>query len=72
MKQEIIETNPVQLVKTPKTHKKLPVFCSGEELDQLLDSIFFSHDFTGTRDKVIVSLLYGTGSVGRIEELAAC
>lgn len=61
MKQEIIETNPVQLVKTPKTHKKLPVFVQEKSLDQLLDLDLFSHDFTGTRDKVIVSLLYGTG-----------
>jgi len=61
MRQEIIEMSPVQLVTIPKVGKKLPSFVQKENLDQLLDLDFFRHDFEGTRDKIIVSLLYGTG-----------
>jgi integrase/recombinase XerC len=61
MKQELIETSPVQLVTIPKVGKKLPTFVQKENLDQLLDLDMFGHDFEGMRDKVIISLLYGTG-----------
>jgi integrase/recombinase XerC len=67
MRQELIEKSPVQLVTIPKVGKKLPTFIQKENLDQLLDLDMFSHDFEGTRDKVIVSLLYGTGV--RLSEL---
>jgi integrase/recombinase XerC len=61
MRQGFVESSPVQLVTTPKVGKKLPSFVQKENLDQLLDLDFFGHDFEGIRDKVIVSLLYGTG-----------
>jgi integrase/recombinase XerC len=61
MRQEIVSMSPVQLVTTPKVAKKLPVFVQKENLDQLLDLDFFEHDFEGVRDKIIISLLYGTG-----------
>lgn len=54
-------TNPAQLVTTPKTGKKLPVFVQEENLNQLLDLGMFPDDFEGTRDQLIVSMLYGTG-----------
>jgi integrase/recombinase XerC len=61
MRQEIVNMSPVQLVTTPKVAKKLPVFVQKENLDQLLDLDFFGHDFEGARDKIIISILYGTG-----------
>jgi integrase/recombinase XerC len=61
MKQDLIEASPVQLVTTPKIGKKLPTFVQKENLDQLLDLDLFGHDYEGVRDKLIVSLLYGTG-----------
>jgi integrase/recombinase XerC len=61
MRQEVVDISPVQLITTPKVGKKLPSFVQKENLDQLLDNDFFGHDFEGTRDKVIVSLLYGAG-----------
>jgi len=63
----LIETSPLQIVTVPKIKKKLPTFVPKEKLDQLLDFDMFSHDFEGTRDKVIVSLLYGAGI--RLSEL---
>jgi integrase/recombinase XerC len=61
MTQEIVDSSPAQLVTTPKVGKKLPSFVQKENLDQLLDLDFFGHNFEGARDKLIVSLLYGTG-----------
>ena len=61
MRQEIVDMSPVQLVTTPKVGKKLPSFVQKENLDQLLDQDYFEHDFEGTRNKIIVSLLYGAG-----------
>lgn len=61
MRQEILDVNPVDKVAKPRTEKKLPVFVGEEALDLLLDSDFFPDDFEGRRDKVILSLLYGTG-----------
>ncbi|MGF7139625.1 tyrosine-type recombinase/integrase [Roseimarinus sediminis] len=54
-------TNPAQLVTTPKSGKKLPVFVQEDNLNQLLDLGMFPNDFEGTRDQLIVSMLYGTG-----------
>lgn len=61
MRQGITETNPADLVTKPKVGKKLPTFVQEKNLDQLLDVGFFPSDFEGVRDKLIVSLLYGTG-----------
>lgn len=61
MRQGEITANPAQLVNTPKVPKKLPHFVSEENLNQLLDLQMFPPDFEGTRDKLIISILYGTG-----------
>lgn len=61
MIQGFLDANPATLVTLPKVGKKLPTFVQEENLNQLLDFDFFGHDFVGTRDKTIVSLLYGTG-----------
>ncbi|MFA9390935.1 MAG: tyrosine-type recombinase/integrase [Prolixibacteraceae bacterium] len=61
MRQGYTDTNPAELVIKPKVGKKLPTFVQQKNLDQLLDVGFFPSDFEGVRDKLIVSLLYGTG-----------
>ncbi len=61
MVQGVFTSNPATLVILPKVRKKLPTFVQEENLNQLLDLDFFSHDFVGARDKTIISLLYGTG-----------
>lgn len=60
--------NPAALVVAPKTKKRLPAFIPEESLTQLLDSLEFSDDFEGWRDKLILEFLYGTGV--RVSELA--
>ena len=62
MREEIVEVNPAVSQTLPKVRKKLPNFVSEESLNTLLDSDdSFENDFQGIRDRLIVSLFYGTG-----------
>lgn len=61
MREGHCETNPAQLVTTPKVGKKLPTFVQEDNLNDLLDLGVFPQDFEGARDQLIISLLYGTG-----------
>jgi len=59
--------NPTELVMVPRIGKKLPQFVQEKEMNSLLDASWFTNDFTGIRDKAVVSLFYGTGM--RLAEL---
>ncbi|WP_372948314.1 tyrosine-type recombinase/integrase [Mariniphaga sp.] len=61
MKNEIVESNPATNVTLPKIRKKLPNFVEENNLHHLLDDGYFTDDFKGIRDKLIITLLYGTG-----------
>jgi integrase/recombinase XerC len=61
MKNDVVELNPAVQVSLPKIRKKLPSFVEEEQLHHLLDDGWFTDDFEGTRDKLIITLLYGTG-----------
>lgn len=61
MKGGIVDKNPAKNLTLPKIRKKLPGFVEENNLNHLLDDGFFDDSFTGVRDKLIVSLLYGTG-----------
>jgi len=61
MKSGVVENNPAANITLPKIRKKLPVYVEENRLNQLLDNGFFSDDFKGIRDKLIILLLYGTG-----------
>lgn len=67
LRQELIENSPVATIITPKVPKKLPEFVGENDLHQLLDNGYFSNDFEGKRDLLILSLFYGTGI--RLSEL---
>ena len=67
LRQEIISSSPVDGVITPRIPKKLPVFVDENSLHHLLDDGYFQSDFEGVRDKLILSLFYGTGI--RLSEL---
>jgi len=58
---EVVSENKLVNVIVPKVRKRLPQFVEEENLNHLLDDGFFESDFEGLRDKLIVSLLYGTG-----------
>ena len=61
MKGHVVESNPAVNIPLPKIRKKLPNFIDENSLNHLLDDGFFENNFKGTRDKLIISLLYGTG-----------
>ncbi len=67
MKEQVLENNPAENLILPKIRKKLPYFVDANSLHHLLDDGYFSNDFKGSRDKLILSLLYGTGM--RLAEL---
>lgn len=67
LRQEIIEVSPADGVILPKVPKKLPIFVDENSLHHLLDDGYFQSDFEGVRDKLILSLFYGTGI--RLSEL---
>lgn len=61
LKKNIIEVSPLLKVVTPKTSKRLPVFVSESETTNLFKEIDFPSDYEGTRDNLILELLYATG-----------
>jgi integrase/recombinase XerC len=61
MKNEVVENNPATNIPVPKIRKKLPNFVEENNLSHLLDDGYFTDDFKGIRDKLIITLLYGTG-----------
>ena len=56
-----IEKNPMQSVRGPKKRKVLPSFVKEDAMDLALDQIEYSDDFSGDRDRLILSMLYSTG-----------
>ncbi|MCL1822165.1 MAG: tyrosine-type recombinase/integrase [Prolixibacteraceae bacterium] len=67
MKLGILDKSPAMDVPLPKIRKKLPNFVEEANLAHLLNDGFFEADFRGVRDKMVISLLYGTGI--RLSEL---
>jgi integrase/recombinase XerC len=61
MKEQVIDFNPAVNLPIPKIRKKLPNFVEEKNLNHLLDDGLFADDFKGIRDKLIITLLYGTG-----------
>lgn len=61
MKENITTVNPAVELPLPKIRKKLPNFVEEINLHHLLDNGLFSDDFSGIRDKLIITLFYGTG-----------
>ncbi|MFP2997677.1 tyrosine-type recombinase/integrase [Spongiivirga sp. MCCC 1A20706] len=55
-----IDVNPLAKHKALKTPKKVQVPFSKQEMN-VIDVSFFSDDFSGLRDRLIIELLYGTG-----------
>ena len=58
---EVVKENNLVNVIVPKVRKKLPQFVEEKNLNHLLDDGFFGVDFESLRDKLILSLFYGSG-----------
>jgi len=61
LKIKLIDSSPLLKHKSLKTPKKIQIPFSEKELDVVLNSIQYSDDFDGIRDKLIIDLFYTTG-----------
>lgn len=68
VKRNIVASNPVTAVRSPKQEKKLPKFLEYEEIKRLLEAPDMNN-WLGARDRAILETLYSTGI--RVSELVA-
>lgn len=66
MMEDVVPTNPTELISMPKLSRKLPDTLSVEEINALLDSIDMSTP-EGSRNRTMLEVLYGCGL--RVSEL---
>ena len=66
MMEDIVQTNPTELISMPKLSRKLPDTLSVEEINGLLDSVDMSTP-EGVRNRAMLEVLYGCGL--RVSEL---
>lgn len=67
LRNETIVQDPSQRIRALKTSKKLPEFVKENDMVRMLDQVSFEDSFEGSRDRLILELLYGTGI--RLSEL---
>lgn len=67
LKRGLVERDPARMVQGPKKKKALPYFLRENEIDRLLDGMYFSDDYEGVRDHLILAVFYHTGV--RVSEL---
>lgn len=60
-KRGFMQSNPMLKVVAPKVGKRLPNFVSEQSMDLLKEEVTFKPNYSGTRDKCIMELFYGTG-----------
>lgn len=66
-KENLVNADPLAKISPLKPEKKLPEFVSEEKMNFLLDDIVFENNFEGSRNKLIIEILYFTGM--RLSEL---
>lgn len=62
-----VASSPLSAIKVLKTRKRLPNYIEETQMQQLLEQIDFSDDYTGRLHYLIITLLYYTGM--RVSEL---
>lgn len=67
MGRDYIQFNPMAKVYTPKVGRRIPYFVDETHMNLLLKEEFFSNDFFGKRDQLIIEMLYQAGI--RLSEL---
>ncbi len=67
LRRGLVTKDPVHNMPGPKAEKKLPSFVREAEMDRLFDGDFFSDDYPGCRDRMILLTFYSTGI--RLSEL---
>lgn len=61
LKNELVKSNPVQKVISPKKPKRLPTFIDEDQAANMYSKVEFSDDFEGVRNKLLIDILYQTG-----------
>jgi integrase/recombinase XerC len=61
LKSELIQKNPAQKVQGPRMPKRLPVFVDESQLGIIFSQLEFEPGFEGSRDKLMIDVLYQTG-----------
>ena len=67
LRRGLVTRDPVHNMQGPKAEKKLPAYVRETEMDRLFDGDFFSPDYIGQRDRMILLTFYTTGM--RLSEL---
>jgi integrase/recombinase XerC len=67
MVQGLMDANPANAIKVLKTRKRLPSYVEKDQMERLLEGPYFTSDFSGVTDKLVLSILYHTGI--RVSEL---
>ena len=67
LRRGLVSKDPVHNMAGPKVEKRLPAFVREKEMDRLFDGDFFSDDYPGARDRMILLTFYSTGI--RLSEL---
>ena len=61
MREDHLQSNPMDKVIKPRMNKRIPVFVDEENLNEFLNTYDFGNDFTGSRNLFIIEFLYQTG-----------
>jgi len=61
IKEGVLDSNPMDRVLKPKLKKRVPAFVEEGKLETLLEEFEFGEDFKGTRNRLVLDLLYQTG-----------
>ncbi|MEZ4951593.1 MAG: tyrosine-type recombinase/integrase [Saprospiraceae bacterium] len=67
LRRQLIDSNPMAKIQSPKSGKRLPVFVSKPNLDRLFDNFEYPEGFTGIRDRMVLETFYTLGI--RVSEL---
>lgn len=67
LRRNVITVDPMARIQALKMTRKLPVYVEEKPMEMLLSDVDFPDTFEGTRDKLVLELLYGTGI--RLSEL---
>jgi len=61
LKEGHLESNPMDKVLKPKLKHRVPVFVEESKMDYLLQEFDFGENFAGSRNRLVLDLLYQTG-----------
>ncbi len=67
LKEGSVSENPMSKISSPKVSRRLPYFIEQEKMALLFTEDYFSDDFSGLRDRLILEIFYNTGM--RLSEL---